>query len=162
MLLLLLLPPQCCCCSSSMLLRMLLLLLLLLSCSSRYSPPRSFSRCRPLLLSFRRPRSLGRSVCRLEPAWPLAAALARVARVIMGKRGNRSVASSAGDGDLAASGAEDDDDDLTSRVRRWKIEHPARDYVGQPLQQVHPSNGLGSGTLAHSVRNVPLGKVNVP
>ena len=116
LMLLLLLPPQCCCCSSSMLLRMLLLLLLLLSCSSRSSPPRPFSCCRPLLLSLRRPRSVGRSVSRLEPhrtcscgrAWPLAAALARVARVTMGKRGNRSAASGAGDGDLAASGAEHD------------------------------------------------------
>ena len=69
----------------------------------------------------------------------------------MGKRGNRSAACSAGDGDYwAAPGAEDDD--LTSRVRRWKSEHPARDYGGQPLQHVQPSDGLGSGTLALSVR----------
>ena len=82
-----------------------------------------------------RPRSCGR-------AWPLDAALARVARVTtMGKRGSRSAASSAGDGDWAAPGAEDDD--LTSRVRRWKSEHPARDYGGQPLQHVQPSDGLG-------------------
>eukprot|EP00959_Pyramimonas_sp_CCMP1952_P019347 409004-Pyramimonas_sp.AAC.1 len=39
----------------------------------------------------------------------------------------------------AASGAEDGCDgaaveDLTSRVLRWKSEHPARDYVGRPLR----------------------------
>ena len=159
-----LLPPQCCCCSSSMLLRLLLLLLLvLLSCSSRSSPPRSFSDCRPLVLSLRRPprRSVGRSV--LETLGRAAAAApgpwmppsrASPASATMGKRGNRSAACSAGDGDYwAAPGAEDDD--LTSRVRRWKSEHPARDYGGQPLQHVQPSDGLGSGTLV--VRSVRCG-----
>eukprot|EP00959_Pyramimonas_sp_CCMP1952_P341924 7162534-Pyramimonas_sp.AAC.1 len=68
----------------------------------------------------------------------------------MGKRGQRSAASGAGDCDLAAPGAEDDD--LTSRVLRWKRERSARYYVGEPLQHVQPSDGLGAGTLVRSVR----------
>ena len=122
-------------------------LILRLQASPPVPPPSSSLRCSQRSRDLLRP-------CRCGPAWTLDAALARVARVArvtMGKRGSRSAASSsAGDGDWAAPGAEHDD--LTSRVRRWKSQHPARDYGGQPLQHVQPSHGRCSGTLAPSVR----------